>query len=75
MSDRRAPLTPLQSAHLSRVSVEVQRLELEARRLQREALALIAAEHGGTDQDEATLEQGEAGLELVLRSAEKSPAG
>ena len=75
MTDRRAPLTPLQLAYLATVSAEVQRLAAESRRLQLEALRLIAAEHGGGDQDEATLEQGEAGLELVLRRRDETPGG
>lgn len=72
MSDpRRLPLTPLQAAHLAAVALEVQRLELEARRLQREAVALVAAEHGATTEDTASIEQGEGGRPaLVLTRAE-----
>ena len=67
---RRFPLTPLQTAHLAAVSLEVQRLELEARRLQREAVALVAAEHGATTEDTATIEQGAGGPALVLTRRE-----
>jgi hypothetical protein len=67
---RRYPLTPLQAAHLGAVSLEVQRLELEARRLQREAVGLVAAEHGATAEDTASIEQGEGGPALVLTRAE-----